>query len=75
MEFIQDYIVRLIHEMVRMVLKILFNITVEECEQQIEENQEQSEMYSKLKFLINNGKINEAENLLFDDVLYVDGTD
>lgn len=72
MEFIQDYIVRLIHEMVRMVLKILFNITVEECEQQIEENQEQSEMYSKLKFLINNGKINEAENLLYEDNDYSD---
>lgn len=72
MEFIQDYIMRLIHEMVRMVLKILFNITVEECEQQIEENQEQSEMYSKLKFLIDNGKINEAEDLLYADNDYSD---
>jgi hypothetical protein len=66
-EFIQDYIMRIIHEMVRMALKILFNITVEECEQQIEENQELSEMYGKLKFLIDNGNINEAENLLYAD--------
>jgi hypothetical protein len=66
-EFIQDYIMRIIHEMVRMALKILFNITVDECEHQIEENQELSEMYNKLKFLIDNGNINEAENLLYAD--------
>jgi hypothetical protein len=71
-EFIQDYIMRIIHEMVRMALKILFNITVEECEQQIEENQELSEMYGKLKFLIDNGNINEAENLLYTDNDYSD---
>ena len=67
MQFIQDYIMRLIHEMVCIALKILFNLTVEESEQQIEENQDESEMYSKLKNLIDNGKICEAENLLFAD--------
>lgn len=65
-EFIQDYVMRVIYEMVRMALKLIFNITVPEAKQQIEETQEQNERYNKLVNLINNGKINEAENLLYE---------
>lgn len=72
MEFIQDYIMRIIHEIVRLILKVLFNINEKENLQQIEENQEQAEKYDKLVLLVNKGNINEAENLLYDECDYND---
>lgn len=70
LEFIQDYIMRLIHEMVRLILKILFNINDKQCIQKIEENQEEAEKYNTLIFLLNQGNIDEAENLLYDSCDY-----
>lgn len=63
---------RIIHEMVRLILKVLFNINEKENLQQIEENQEQAEKYDKLVLLVNKGNINEAENLLYDECDYND---
>lgn len=68
MEFIQDYIMRMIHELVRFALKLLFNIDEEEANERIEENEEQAQLYNKLKDLIDSGNINQAENLLYDSV-------
>lgn len=66
MEFIQDYIMRMIHDLVRLALKLLFNIDEEKAKEIIEENEEQTQLYNKLKDLIDLGNINQAENLLYD---------
>lgn len=60
----EDYIMRLIHESVRTLLKLLFNID-EVKEEEIEfESMELETIYRKLKLLAVNGNINEAENQL-----------
>lgn len=60
----EDYIMRLIHESVRTLLKLLFNID-EVKEDEIEfESIELETIYRKLKLLAVNGNINEAENQL-----------
>lgn len=60
----EDYIMRLIHESVRTLLKLLFNID-EVKEEEIEfESMELETIYRKLKLLAVDGNINEAENQL-----------
>lgn len=60
----EDYIMRLIHESTRTLLKLLFNID-EVKEEEIEfESMELETIYRKLKLLAVNGNINEAENQL-----------
>lgn len=67
--FEQDYIMRLIHEMVRAILKLLFHIDTEsQLSQLVEESKSKEEVHSLLE-LIDNGKINEAENKLYDLLL------
>ncbi len=68
----EDYIMRIIHEAVRTLLKLLFNIE-EEKEDAIEfEDTDLEKTYRRLKLLAGEGKINEAENLLSD---FLDGSD
>jgi len=62
--FEQDYIMRLIKEMVRVILKLLFNIDTESPAAELLENKEEKEVLGKLLDMVENGKINEAENLL-----------
>lgn len=62
--FEQDYIMRLIYEMIRTVLKLLFHIDIEKKEEIIFHEMETDEEYKDLIDLINEGKINEAENKL-----------
>ena len=63
---------RIIHEAVRTLLKLLFNID-EEKEDEIEfEDTDLEKTYRRLKLLAGEGKINEAENLLSD---FLDGSD
>lgn len=74
MEFVQDYIMRIIHELVRLALKLIFNITIQESKQQIEENQEVNEKYDELINMVREGNINQAENLLSEIDFYDDKT-
>ena len=68
----EDYIMRIIHEAVRTLLKLLFNID-DEKEDEIEfEDTDLEKTYRRLKLLAGEGKINEAENLLSD---FLDGSD
>ena len=60
---------RLTHEMVRMWLKLLFNIDEAKEEEIIFENKESGDLYQRLRLLAMDGKVNEAENLLYE---YVD---
>ncbi len=64
--FEQDYIMRLIKEMVRAVLKLFFNIDTESPTAELLENKEQKEILENLLDMIDAGNINEAENELYD---------
>ncbi len=64
--FEQDYVMRLIKEMVRAILKLLFNIDTESPTVEVLENKEEKEMLENLLDMVDAGKINEAENRLYD---------
>lgn len=72
MMFEQDYVMRLIKEMVRVILKLLFHVDTESPTAELLENKEEKETLENLLDLIGAGKINEAENRLSD---LVDGAD
>lgn len=64
--FEQDYVMRLIKEMVRAILKLLFNIDTESPTIELLENKEEKETLEKLIDMVDAGEINEAENRLYD---------
>ncbi len=64
--FEQDYVMRFIKEMVRAILKLLFNIDTELPTVELLENKEEKETLKNLFDMIDDGKINEAENRLYD---------
>ena len=64
--FEQDYVMRLIKEMVRAILKLLFNIDTESPNVELLENIEEQETLEKLLDMVDNGEIKEAENRLYD---------
>lgn len=64
--FEQDYIIRLIKEIIRTILKLLFNIDTEVPTADLLENKEEKELLENLFEMVESGKINEAENLLYD---------
>ena len=66
--FEQDYVMRLIKEMVRAILKLLFNIDTESPTVELLENKEEKETLENLLDLVDAGKINEAENYLYDEI-------
>ena len=64
--FEQDYVMRLIKEMVRAILKLLFNIDTDSPTTELLENKEERETLENLLDMVDAGKINEAENKLYD---------
>lgn len=64
--FEQDYIMRLIKEMIRAILKLLFNIDTEMPTTELIENDEEKTTLENLLNMIDEGSINEAENIIFD---------
>lgn len=64
--FEEDYIMRLIKEMVRFILKLIFGINSESATEELLEDTESKEKYKHLQSLLDIGEINEAENELFD---------
>ena len=64
--FEQDYVMRLIKEMVRAILKLLLHIDTESPTIELLENKEEKETLQNLSDMIDDGKINEAENRLYD---------
>ena len=64
--FEQDYIMRLVHEIARVLAKILFNIDSETVSEELESRIEESDILEQLLDMIDNGQINEAENKLYD---------
>lgn len=64
--FERDYVIRLIKEMVRVVLKLLFNIDTESPTVELLECKEEKEALEELLDMVDAGCINEAENRLYD---------
>lgn len=66
--FKKDYVMRLIQEAVRVTLKLLFNIDTDKEEELVFSERERETTYDELLELINDGKINEAENKLLGEL-------
>lgn len=63
----KDYIMRLVHEMIRTLIKLIFGIGINRWED-VQVPEETKERYLRWRRMIDDGKINEAENLLLDNL-------
>ena len=64
----QDYIMRIIHEMVRTFLKLIFHIDEEKQEEvQFEDSNVQGN-FENLCAMADRGEINQAENILYEEL-------
>lgn len=59
----KDYILRVIHEAIRMLFRLILNIDIDR-EEEFEFEREEQENYKRLLRMIDDGDINEAENQL-----------
>lgn len=66
--FKQDYMMRLISELIRALLKLVCNVDVEEEKEDEFQTIKTGRTLKGLRGLIDSGKINEAENLLYEDL-------
>ena len=62
----KDYIMRLIKEMVRTVLKLIFQIDTESPTEELLEDSEVKTTLDALLEMVDEGKINEAENAVYE---------
>jgi hypothetical protein len=64
--FEQDYVMRLIKEMVRAILKLLFNIDTDSPTSELLEDSEEKSTLDTLLDMVDDGKVNEAENEIYE---------
>ena len=64
--FEQDYVMRLIEEMVRAILKLLFNIDTKSPSAELLEDAEEQQTLDELLDMVDDGFINEAENKIYE---------
>lgn len=64
--FEQDYIIRMIKEMIRAILKLLFHIDTDNPIEDLLEDKESQDTLEKLLDMVDHGNINEAENQIYD---------
>ena len=64
--FEQDYIMRLIKEIIRTILKLLFHIDTEIPTIELLETEEEQTTLETLLNMVDDGDINEAENRIFE---------
>lgn len=64
--FEQDYVMRLINEMVRAVLKLVFNIDTDSPSAELVKDSEEEQTLNELTDLVDAGCINEAENRIYE---------
>ena len=62
----QDYIIRLIREMIRAVLKLIFRIDTEYPTEEMLEDSEVKAALDGLLDMVEEGRINEAENVVYE---------
>ena len=68
----QDYITRMINGNIRTILKLVFHMEGNQEDNIVLENEDVAQKYIRLTDLINVGKINEAENILLEELDYSD---
>lgn len=61
----KDYVMRIVHEWIRTLIKLIFNKDIDK-EEVAEIPLEVMEQFRKLNAMIDDGEINEAENILLD---------
>ena len=61
-----DYVMRLIKEMVRAILKLLFNIDTDSPSAELLEDAKEQQTLDELLDMVDNGFINEAENKIYE---------
>jgi hypothetical protein len=64
--FEQDYVMRFIKEMVRAILKLLFNIDTDSPTSELLEGSEEKATLDTLLGMVDDGKVNEAENEIYE---------
>jgi len=64
--FEQDYVMRLIREMVRAILKFLFNIDTDSPSAELLKDSEKEQTFEELLNMVDDGFINEAENRIYE---------
>ena len=64
--FEDDYIMRQIREMVRMLLKLLFQMDLEEDSEELLRGTKENEVLRELLEMVDDGRINEAENRVYE---------
>ena len=64
--FEQDYVMRHIKEMVRAILKLLFNIDTDSPSAELLEDAKEQQTLDELLDMVDNGFINEAENKIYE---------
>lgn len=64
----QDYIMRIIHEVVRTFLKLVFQIDEEKQEDVQFEDKKVQGNFENLCAMAERGKINQAENILYEEL-------
>lgn len=67
--FEKDYIMRIVKEMVRMLLKLLFDIDTTRSMEDVIKEAEEEQTLSRLLSMIDSGLVNEAENELYEITL------
>ncbi|RHP33982.1 DUF6483 family protein [Lachnotalea sp. AF33-28] len=70
----KDYVMRIIHEMIRTMVKLLLNIDMDDGKQEVLSDGVMADEYGRLLSMIADGRINEAENRLYE-FLDEDNTD
>ena len=61
----KDYVMRIVHEWIRTLVRLIFNKDIDR-EEDAAVPAEMMEPFARLKDMIDRGEINEAENLLVD---------
>lgn len=61
-----DYILRQIREMVRAVMKMLFQVNASELTPEVIEDTDTRQILTNLNDLVDNGRIDDAENQLYE---------
>lgn len=64
----QDYIMRIIHEIARTLIKLIFGIDIDRREEKDTIAPEIKERYKKFSVMVDEGQIEEAENQLTDNL-------
>lgn len=74
MYFEQDYILRLIRQIVRFIIKLLLKIDIDHPDKNLVEDEEARSILEELCDMIDEGRVNEAENRLYENLNGVDAS-